>query len=100
MHHDSPEFSLLALSIQLHLPEPRSLKEKRGIVKHLIHQLRKQFLCAASETGQQDSWQRCTISAALIGSDARTLDKIGKQIAEWISEQHQCDLLDIQYFAL
>lgn len=100
MNHDSPTFSLLALTIDLHLHAPQSLKEKRGIVKRIIQQLRKEFLCAISETGAHDSWQRAQISLALIGSDSATLDRVSKSIEDWLATLHNADVIEIRHFAL
>lgn len=100
MNNENPSFALLALTVDLQLPEPGSLKNKRGIVKRLCSRLRNEFSCAVSETGYQDKWQRCEISIALIGVDPAELDRIGKKIEEWLEVQPDSQLLKVEYYSI
>ena len=50
------------LRVRLHLPFTHSLKEKRSILKRLIHRVRTNYNCAVSETGFQDTWQTAELA--------------------------------------
>jgi uncharacterized protein len=57
------------LTVDIRIPSSHSLKEKRGVVRHLVEGARSRFGVAASETGHQDQWQRCELGyAAVAGS--------------------------------
>jgi uncharacterized protein YlxP (DUF503 family) len=66
------------LSIELHLPEVRSLKAKRATIKPIIEGARHRFRIAVAEVDHQDQWQRCSIGVAVVAA----------------SEAHVCDILD------
>ncbi len=68
---------VLALIVDLHLPQPHSLKEKRAIVKTMLEGARHRFGMAAAETDHQDRWQRAELSFVAVSSSA-TL--VGEQI--------------------
>lgn len=59
---------VLALSVEVHLPECRSLKAKRAELRPVLDGLRRRHSVAAAEVGHQDSWQRAGIGVAAVGS--------------------------------
>jgi uncharacterized protein YlxP (DUF503 family) len=59
--------------IDLQLPDAGSLKAKRQQVTSLKAQLRTRLGVFAAETDHQDTWQRATFTAALVGPDLRAL---------------------------
>ena len=68
---------VLALSVELHLPECRSLKAKRAVIKPIIDGARRRYGVAIAETAHQNSWQRAQIAAAAVaGSTAHVTDVI------------------------
>jgi uncharacterized protein YlxP (DUF503 family) len=68
---------VLALSVELHLPQCRSLKEKRAVVKSMTEGARKRYAVAASETDHLHSWQRARLAFACVsGSVGHATDVI------------------------
>jgi uncharacterized protein YlxP (DUF503 family) len=61
---------------ELSLPECRSLKEKRRVVKSLKERLQARFRVSVAETGYQDVWTRAEITAAVVASDGAHADSI------------------------
>ena len=61
------------LEIQLHFPDNHSLKGKRKELVPLKAQLQRRFGAAVAETAHHDLWQRCELTAALVGGDAGDL---------------------------
>jgi uncharacterized protein YlxP (DUF503 family) len=64
---------LSLLEIHLHFPTNGSLKGKRKEVSALKAQLQRRFGVAVAETDHHDLWQRSTLTAALVGSEAGPL---------------------------
>jgi len=61
--------SIGVLTLELHIPESHSLKDKRHTVKGLKDRLRSRHNVAVAEIGYQDTWQRSLISAVTVSSD-------------------------------
>jgi uncharacterized protein YlxP (DUF503 family) len=59
------------LIADLRLGDVHSLKEKRGIVRPIVAELRRRFEVSAAETGDHDLHRRAEISAALVAPDHR-----------------------------
>lgn len=72
------------LSIHLHLPGCRSLKEKRGRIKPLLHRLQRQFNVSAAEIERQDQWQEAVIACAMIGNDPAFLRSALETVRRWV----------------
>jgi uncharacterized protein len=75
------------LTIDLHLPGNDSLKGKRGILKPVLAHLRQEFNISVAEVGEQDSWQKATLAAACVSSDAEyvhgLLTRVAQAVQNW-----------------
>jgi uncharacterized protein YlxP (DUF503 family) len=58
------------LAIELHVPQSRSLKAKRAVIKPIIEGLRHRFAVAAAEVDHQDQWQRAGVGVSAVGASA------------------------------
>ncbi len=56
------------LKVELHLPAPQSLKEKRKVTRSLVTKLRARHNISVAEVGYQDKWQRCLLAAACVAN--------------------------------
>ncbi len=52
---------------ELHLPQARSLKDKRRVVKSLVERIHQRFRVSVAETAFHDLHQRAEISIAIVG---------------------------------
>lgn len=59
-----------ALRVELHLPQARSLKEKRAAIKPIVDGSRHRFGVAAAEVGNLEAWQRSELAFAAVASSA------------------------------
>jgi uncharacterized protein YlxP (DUF503 family) len=67
------------LVADLLLGDVHSLKQKRGIVRPIVAELRRRFEVSAAETGAQDLYRRAEISVALVAGDhAHVLDVLAE----------------------
>jgi uncharacterized protein YlxP (DUF503 family) len=57
------------LVADLLLGDVHSLKEKRGVVRPIVAELRRRFDVSAAETGSQDVYRRTEIAVALVAAD-------------------------------
>jgi len=68
--------SVGVLTLELHLEEAHSLKDKRHTVKSLKDRLRAKFNVAVAEIEYQDAWQRALVSAVTVSSDHGRAEQI------------------------
>jgi uncharacterized protein YlxP (DUF503 family) len=78
-----------ACTIQLYLPGVFSLKEKRGVLKPLLNQLRRQFEVAAAEIGNQDVWQSADIAVVAVSNEAGHVYAVLEKAVHWIEEEYR-----------
>jgi len=84
-----------ALRLEIRIPEARSLKDKRRIVKGLIGSLTAAFPVAVSEVGFQDQWQRATLGAALVAPQAGQLERMIHRVRRSLGERPDIELLEV-----
>jgi uncharacterized protein len=53
------------------LPQSRSLKEKRAVLRPILEGCRNRFGVAAAEVGKQDRWQAAELAMAAVASTPR-----------------------------
>jgi hypothetical protein len=71
-------------TIHLSLPRNHSLKDKRGLLKPVIHQLRQEFNVSVAEVDRQDVWQSATIGVAAVSTDAGYVHGLLEKAVGWI----------------
>lgn len=68
-----------ALRFELFLPDCRTLKQKRAIVRPIVEGLRRRYRVSAAEVGLLEKWQRADIGVAIVaGTEAHALDVLGE----------------------
>ena len=72
------------LSLDIHIPEAQSLKEKRTVIRGLKDRLRNKFNVSIAELDSQDKWQRATLDIAMIGNDRRYLNRCLDNIVSFV----------------
>ena len=63
------------ITLELHMPDSHSLKEKRHFVKGLKDRLRVRFNVAVSEISHQEDWQRGVVAAVTVSPDKSHAEK-------------------------
>jgi uncharacterized protein YlxP (DUF503 family) len=58
-----------ALALDLLLGDVHSLKEKRGVVRPIVSELRKRFDVAAAEAGHLDLHRRALVGVAVVAAE-------------------------------
>ncbi|MFY9531486.1 MAG: DUF503 domain-containing protein [Candidatus Acidiferrales bacterium] len=88
------------LTLQIHIPDAQSLKDKRQILRSLKDRLRGHFNVAVAELDHQDLWQRSVIGVVGISSDERHLERSMAEVAAESERILGRDLIgqEIEYF--
>ena|ERR1017187_852622 len=68
--------SIGLLTLDIHLPNAHSLKEKRHVLSSLKARLQNRFNVAVSELDHQDLWQRATLGVVSISSSDQNLRQV------------------------
>lgn len=71
------------LTLELHIPEAQSLKDKRQVLRGLKDRLRGHFNVAVAEMDHQDLWQRSVIGVVTLSDDEQHVEEsLQKVLAE------------------
>jgi uncharacterized protein YlxP (DUF503 family) len=79
--------------VELHLPESRSLKAKRALVKPMLEVARRRFSVAAAEVDHQDFWQRATLGMAVVTGTASHAEAVLDQLERYLWSQPEVEVL-------
>ena len=83
-------------SWDLSLPECRSLKEKRRVVKSLKERLQHRFRASVAETRYQDVWTRAELTAAVVTTDRGQADSILDKLDPFVERDGRAIILHVE----
>ena len=63
------------LTLELHIAEARSLKDKRQILRSLKDRLRRKFNVAVAELDFQDVWQSATVGVVTLSAASQHVEE-------------------------
>lgn len=88
------------LTLEIHIPDARSLKDKRQVLRSLKDKLRAHFNVAVAELAHQETWQRSRVGVVSISGDAKHLEDSIAAIAAESERVLGRDLVgqEIEYF--
>jgi uncharacterized protein len=69
------------LTLEIHIPDARSLKDKRQVLRSLKDRLRAHYNVAVAELEHQELWQRARVGVVSISGDSRHLEESIEAIA-------------------
>lgn len=70
------------LTLEIHLPEAHSLKDKRQVLRRLKERLRSRFNVAVAELDHQDLWQRATVGVVSLSGETPHLAALLEEVAK------------------
>ena len=84
-----------AIRIELRVPDSRSLKTKRSVVRPHIERLRRLASLSVAEIDHHDAWQRATIGVAIVAPDAAHLETLINRVHNYLGDQVDIEMLEI-----
>jgi uncharacterized protein YlxP (DUF503 family) len=85
---------VLALAIELHLPQTHSLKEKRSALRPLLDGLRNRHPVAAAETAHQDKWQLAEVGIVAVSGSATVVEQIVDDAERFVWSFAEFEVID------
>ena len=82
------------LTLDLHFPGARSLKDKRQALRSLETKLRNRFNVSVAEVEHQDLWQRARLAVVTVNTDGGHLDSTLSAIVSEAASARDIELLD------
>lgn len=80
--------------VQLYLPESRSLKDKRQVLKSLKDRLHNRFNLSVAEVDFSELWQRSTVAFAIVSNGIDHADQVISKAIRYIEEEGRVQVLD------
>ena len=80
--------------LEVFIPQSRSLKDKRVIVKSFKDKISKRFNVSIAEVGYQDKWQRAVFGIAKVSNDSVSVDKVFDFIDKMIIEDGRMEVVN------
>jgi len=85
--------TVIACTIELHLPSPASLKDKRRILKSVIERIRNRYNVSIAEIGDHDLWQRAAIGVACVGRDRQSTLRVVDQVIGFVRQNPELEVI-------
>ena len=76
------------VEIHLLIPDARSLKDKRKVVKRVTERIRQRFNASVSEVDMQDIWQRAVLAVAVVGTSRQVVDRALEKMVLFVDDMY------------
>ncbi len=83
------------IQVKLSIPEARSLKDKRMILRSLKDRMMNKMNISVAEVGDQDLWQSCHLAAVTVAAEKAVVEKRLSEVSEHIRGNPRVVVLDI-----
>ena len=70
------------LTLELHIPDAQSLKDKRQVLRSLKDRLRREFNVAVAELDHQDTWQRSVIGVVTLSNEEKHVSEVLQKVLD------------------
>jgi uncharacterized protein len=70
------------LTLEIHISDAHSLKDKRQVLRSLKDRLRSRFNVAVAELDHQDTWQRAQVGVVSLSNDSAHLEQSLREALE------------------
>jgi uncharacterized protein YlxP (DUF503 family) len=78
------------------IPEARSLKDKRSVVKSMVEGMRNKFNVSAAEVDHLDLWQRSTVGIACVSNSRTFVDQVLNKVVDWVEANPRINVTNVQ----
>lgn len=82
------------LRIEFHLPDNRSLKGKRKVVRSMVDKVKARFNVSVAEVGSNDKWQRIELGISAVGNDRRHIDSSLNHILSFLDSLCLAEIIE------
>jgi len=82
------------LTLELHFPGARSLKDKRQVLRALESRVRNRFNVSVAEVEFQDLWQRSRLAVVSVNTDHAHLESTLDSVAREAAGARDAELVD------
>jgi uncharacterized protein YlxP (DUF503 family) len=82
------------LTLDLHFPGARSLKDKRQALRSLEARVRNRFNVSIAEVEHQDLWQRARLAVVSVNTDQQHLESTLQSVVGEAENAREIQLLD------
>lgn len=82
------------LTLDLHIFEAHSLKEKRFVIKSLIDRIKNKFNVSVAEVDANDLWQRSIIGIAMVANETQFINKVFENIRNVVYDINAVELIE------
>lgn len=87
---------VLALEVDVHIVESRSLKAKRSVVKSIVESARHRYGVAAAEVEHQDTWQRAGLGFAVVSGQVAHAEAVIDQVERHVWGYPEIEVLSTE----
>jgi uncharacterized protein YlxP (DUF503 family) len=85
-----------AVCFDLHVPQSRSLKTKRAVIRPIVDGLRHRYRVSVAEVDHQNQWQRAAIAVAVVGGTNSQVRDVLASVERFVANAPDIELLDVE----
>lgn len=85
------------LLVQVYIPSATSLKDKRQVVKSVIHRVQNRFNVSIVELDSENLWQRATIGVAMAGNNQEYIQRQLQLVLNFLDGEPRWEIVRAEF---
>jgi hypothetical protein len=82
------------ITLEIHIPGARSLKEKRMIIKSLKDRIKNTFNISIAEVDANNLWQKSIIGASCVANEKKFVNRTLNGVRDFVLKNYSVELID------
>ncbi|MFL2122378.1 DUF503 domain-containing protein [Marinilactibacillus psychrotolerans] len=88
---------LIGMELTIMIYDAYSLKDKRSVVKSILHKLKNQYNVSVAEVDEMDIWNKAILGIGIVGNNRVLCEKILQKVIQFIENNYEVEVTEIDW---
>lgn len=88
---------LIGMELTIMIYDAYSLKDKRSVVKSILHKLKNQYNVSVAEIDEMDTWNKAVLGIGIVGNNRVLCEKILQKVIQFIENNYEAEVTEIDW---
>jgi uncharacterized protein YlxP (DUF503 family) len=93
---DNRTVHVAAVRFELHVPQSRSLKQKRAAIRPVVDALRHRYRLSVAEVDHHDTWQRAAIGVAVVAATPGRVEEVLDGVERYVASAPDVEVVSTE----
>ncbi|MFL2059938.1 DUF503 domain-containing protein [Marinilactibacillus psychrotolerans] len=89
---------LIGMELTILIFDSYSLKDKRSVVKSILHKVKNQYNVSVAEVADMDTWNKAVLGVGIVGNNGILCEKVLQKVIQFIESNYEVEVTEIEWY--